>query len=773
MHALLRDVDVVIFGSEPAQRAGRVLADLGATVTRVAHHKHPDPLHQREATWLAWTTGSIVRRDGHDGCDASTIARTANIVIDSPHDIDTVVLDPDTAPHAHWIHITPFGMTGPRAHWRATDLGVMAASGNLFATGDPDRAPVRAVEPTSYAHVAGEVAFAAISALTASERQIVDVSIQECVTIANMGSAGRFFRSGARGQRSGARLGATREIWPTIDGFVSFGIRGGAARAKSMATIATLVHAANIDDRLPDGSRALEQDWSTWSQNTATAAEFKAMERAIGAYFASMTMQSLYDIAVETNLMLAPAVSPREVMASQQLAARGFLGEHAGAGLMPKTFFARRVTAPKVHVDRVALTQPTHQGIWAGTNIVEFGSGAAGPIATRYFVEHGATVLRIESAARPDFLRAMVVGPANPHGLEGSELYDALNCGKRHLTLNLKDPEGIALAKRLIFEWADAVAENYAPRAMAGFGLDYDTLANDDPSLVMISACLNGQTGPHRDYPGFGGQGSALSGWNWLTGWPDREPVGPFGTITDSLAPRYVAAALAAALVHKRATGEGSYIDISQVETGLYALSPWLIDFARSGTVAMRDGNRSQFAAPHGVFPCADEQGVGDRWIALACHTDEQWSQLSSTLELDASTRERFTTTADRLANVDELEQAISAATQLRNRAELATALQAVSVEAVPVADFCDAFNDPQLAHRGHYVAHEHPYMGDGRYERNGIRFGADTLAPDATPHGYWRAGPTLGQDNAWAIQTVLGLDADTFGDLIARGVIA
>ena len=144
-------------------------------------------------------------------------------------------------------------------------------------------------------------------------------------------------------------------------------------------------------------------------------------------------------------------------------------------------------------------------------------------------------MLRVESASRPDFLR---VGAY-------ADMFDALNCGKRSVTLNLKHPEGHALAKRLVVEWADAVAENFAPRAMRGLGLAYDDLVGDKPDLVMISACLNGQTGPHRDYPGFGGQGAALSGFNYLTGWPDREPIGPFGTITDSLAPRFVATALA------------------------------------------------------------------------------------------------------------------------------------------------------------------------------------------------------------------------------------
>ncbi len=174
----------------------------------------------------------------------------------------------------------------------------------------------------------------------------------------------------------------------------------------------------------------------------------------------------------------------------------------------------------------------------------------------RYFAEHGATVMRVESRSRPDFLRTYGMGPGNPCGLEGSDMFDALNVGKLSVTLNLKHPEGVALAKRLV-HWADAVAENFAPRAMRSFGLDYAAMSVEKPDLVMVSSCLQGQTGPHKDYPGFGGQGSALGGYNLLTGWPDREPVGPYGTITDSLAPRFVASALTAGLLYRRRTGQG------------------------------------------------------------------------------------------------------------------------------------------------------------------------------------------------------------------------
>lgn len=750
-------IRVLEFGGEPAARAGRALADLGAEVVRV-FPVHGDPLTTRPAALIAWTAGKSLLAEPKPAA-LSALARGAHVVIDEPHDPATVQLDPEVAPDTHWVRITPFGLTGPRAHWRASDLGVMAASGNLFATGDPDRPPVRPTEPASYAHVGGEAAYAAIAAIASGRRQIVDLSMQECVLVANMGAAGRYAREPFRGRRNGAKIGPTREVWPTRDGFVSFGLRGGKARVASMTLIAQLVSDAGIDEP------ALDQDWADWSQNTATAGELAAMERSIGAYFATRTSGELYEIACNTNLMLAPVNSPREVFASAQLAARGWFMRLGELDRVPRSFVTVHGAAPAgpAHTSQILDRPPAwpipptpapapapapHAGAWHGVNILEFGSGAAGPIATRYFAEHGATVLRVESPGRPDFLRAMAIAPKNPHGLEGAPMYDALNCGKRHITLNLKHPGAVALVKRLVVEWADAVAENYAPRAMSGFGLGYEQLRTAKPDLVMISACLNGQTGPHKDYPGFGGQGSALSGWNWVTGWPDLEPVGPYGTITDSLAPRYVAAALAAGLWYHRATGNGCYLDVAQVEAGLYSLSPWLLDYELDGTIGMRDGNAHPHAFVHGVYPCSDENGIDDRWVAIAAWTEEQLASLAASIGT---------------APTDET---IAAWTRTRTGNEVAEALQAISVEAVPVADFGDVFADPQLAHRDHFEHHDHPFMGLGAYERNGVRF-------SNAPTGYGSAGPTLGQDNDWVLSGLLGLDDNEIARLTQSGALA
>jgi crotonobetainyl-CoA:carnitine CoA-transferase CaiB-like acyl-CoA transferase len=332
--------------------------------------------------------------------------------------------------------------------------------------------------------------------------------------------------------------------------------------------------------------------------------------------------------------------------------------------------------------------------------------------------------------------------PNHPHGLEGAPLYDGLNVGKRNLTLNLKKPAAVELVRRLVVEWADAVAENFAPRAMKGFGLDYDTLVALRPALVMVSTCLNGQTGPHNDYPGFGGQGSALSGYNALTGWPDREPCGPYGTITDSLAPRYVAAALAAGLHYRRRTGRGVYLDVSQVESAVWSLAPWLLDYEIDGVIRLRDGNNDSRARLHGVFACADEDGVGDRWVAIACWNDDELARLRDITGPD-----------------------IESWTRARTRAEVATRLQASGIEAVPVQDFGDLNDDPQLAHREHFESHPHPLLGDTPYERNGFRLSCFSS-------GYDRAGPTLGQDNDWALGDVLRLSPAEIEALRSAGAV-
>ena len=291
--------------------------------------------------------------------------------------------------------------------------------------------------------------------------------------------------------------------------------------------------------------------------------------------------------------------------------------------------------------------------------------------------------------------------------------------------------------------WADLVLENFAPKAMRGFGLDYDSMVAVQPDLLMASACMNGQTGPHRNYPGFGSQGSALAGFTLLTGYPDREPVGPYATITDSLAPRFCATAMAAGLLYRRRTGKGLHIDLSQVEAGQYALSPWLLDYVVNGRCLERMGNRSPRTAPHGAFPCRGE----DRWIALATWSDEEWARLAGIIGFDDPS---LAWVDSRRERVDEVEAAVSAWTSRHSREEVRLLLQAEGIEAVPVQDWQDLLDDPQLVHRGHFERLDHPSLGECTYQHNGFRL-------SHAPACYSRPAPTLGQHTDEVLGEILG----------------
>jgi benzylsuccinate CoA-transferase BbsF subunit len=392
--------------------------------------------------------------------------------------------------------------------------------------------------------------------------------------------------------------------------------------------------------------------------------------------------------------------------------------------------------------------------IFDGLKVLELGAGAAGPVATKVLAEHGAHVVRVESARRPDFLRTLFLRQ-NDHGLDGSPMYVLLNPNKDSVSLDLKKPEAIELVKQLV-GWADVVCENFAPGVMARWRLDAESLRRDKPELIVASGCLFGQTGPQRTYPGFGGQGSAIAGFNHLTGWPDREPHGPWGTITDSLSPRYVAVSIAAALFHRRRTGQGSTIDLSQIESGVYSLSEMVVRWSAAGDSVTRAGNGSETLCPHGVYPCT---GV-DRWIAIAVEDDAQWTTMASLMDApDLAGASRF-------EQQEALDARIAAWTSEQDPHRLMQVLQDAGVPAGVVQNVRDLLDDPQLAQRGHWVPLRHDPLGEMLFERSGFRL-SDSAG------GLHRPGPNLGEHNRQVLGGILGLSDGEIDKLIADEIVA
>ena len=255
-----------------------------------------------------------------------------------------------------------------------------------------------------------------------------------------------------------------------------------------------------------------------------------------------------------------------------------------------------------------------------GVKIADFSWIGVGPITAKYFADHGATVVRVETEHPADRLR--LVGPFkdNVPGVNRCQFFASFNTSKMSLALNLKRPEGIEVAKRLM-RWADVCLDSFTAGTMAELGLGYEVARELNPSIVMASTCLLGQTGPAARLAGYGYHAAAICGFYEITGWDDRPPAGPFNAYTDTIAPRFLAATLMAALDHRRRTGEGQYIDQAQMESSLYFSRPRLLDHQLGGRVPRRAGNESPTAAPHDAYPCAGE----DEWCAIAVESDAQW----------------------------------------------------------------------------------------------------------------------------------------------------
>lgn len=255
----------------------------------------------------------------------------------------------------------------------------------------------------------------------------------------------------------------------------------------------------------------------------------------------------------------------------------------------------------------------------AGVKVADFTWVATGPLMTRTLADYGAEVVKIEGRSSPDSMR--VSGPFKDGvpGLEREGWFLIYNTNKMSVGLNLTNPKGTEVAKRFV-AWADIVAENFAGGVMEKMGLGYEELKKVKPDIIMISASMQGQTGPHARHRALGGQLAALSGFCHITGWPEGEPL-PIGVYTDYIVPHFSVPVLLAALLHRRRTGKGQYIDLSQYEAGLQFMAPVLLDYAVNHREANRMGNRSDHATLHGAYRCQGE----DSWCAISVFTEEEW----------------------------------------------------------------------------------------------------------------------------------------------------
>ena len=396
-----------------------------------------------------------------------------------------------------------------------------------------------------------------------------------------------------------------------------------------------------------------------------------------------------------------------------------------------------------------------------GIKIADFSWVGVGPITAKYLADHGATTVRVETTAPMDILR--IAGPFkdNVPGPDRTQFFGDFNTSKFGLTLDLKNPAGLGVAHRLI-AWADLYIESFTPGTVDGLGIGYEKARALNPSIIMASTCLMGQTGPAASFAGFGFHAGAIAGFYEVTGWPDLPPDGPWVAYTDTIAPRFLAAAIMAALDHRRRTSQGQYIDGSQLEMSLHFLAPQTIDFRVSGRTVSRDGNRSTTAAPHGAYPCQGD----DQWCVIPIENDEQWRALRRAIgDPDWGQDNRFQTAQGRLAHQDEIDRNLAQWTSSRSPQEVMDLLQSHGIPAGAVQRSSDLLQDPQLAHRGFFRNMDHPEMGNIPYTGHQFRIAG-------YPSGPRFPAPVMGQHNELVLREVLGMSDDEVAEAIIGGAL-
>ena len=395
-----------------------------------------------------------------------------------------------------------------------------------------------------------------------------------------------------------------------------------------------------------------------------------------------------------------------------------------------------------------------------GMRIIDLSMFMSGPLATLCLSDAGADVIKVESLQRVDGWRAAGAGGEGAFW-ERSMAFNWVNRNKRDITLDLTDARGVALLKRLVAD-ADAVVENYSPRVMGNFGLDYESLREVNPNIVLLSMPGFGLTGAWRDYVAFANTTEEMAAIPQITGYAGDRPIFTGTTGGDPLAGLMGGVALLAALQRKRRTGQGGHIDLSQTEAVTSYVGDVFTGYAISGEEPGLHGNFDPTMAPHGTYLCRDE-----RWIAIAARDDADFRAIGRLMGRDDWARAdgRLGSVEARLSALAELDAALAAWTRDQDAFELMSRLQEGRVPAAVVTTGKDLLEDPHLKAREFFVRQERAEVGSKRYPGSPYRF------RDAEPPAN-QASPTLGQHNGEVLGGLLGLSDEELSALETDDVI-
>jgi crotonobetainyl-CoA:carnitine CoA-transferase CaiB-like acyl-CoA transferase len=738
-----------------------------------------------------------------------------------------------SAPGLIFARVTPFGDTGPWAGYRGSDLVHLALGGQMSNCGyDPqpngayDTPPIAPQVWQAY-YVAGEqVVMGILAALyhrgKTGRGQFVSCAVHEAVAknteIDLMSWVMRRAPLLRQTCRHAAEVVSTvPNIHQTKDGrWFTAMVLGPADRPKVVAFVKRqgMEVPAELADTADEGGRSIPGTAATDEQDTRLLEVIQRLAR-------KFTWDNFpWQEAQEAGLFCAPLRKPEENVADPHWQRRGTYAEveHPEHGrsytyvaskwISTETSWETGRRAPLLGEDDAAVAprEDQEQGNPASERtpatvrtgplsakqgkpfalddirILDFSWFLASAGGTRFLAAMGAQCIKVEWAAHPD-TRMGAMAPVGGRaareqataplpGVGDSDMggqFNNKNAGKLGISLNVRHPEGLAIARRLV-GLSDVVAEGFSPGVMDRWGLGFDQLRELKPDIIYAQQTGMGTRGTYGRFRAVGPIAAALAGSSEMSGLP--EPAMPAGwgySYLDWIGAYSFASAILGALLYRQRTGKGQWIDASQTEAGLFLGGMAVLDWSANGRTSARTGNRSPYkpAAPHGAYPCAGT----DRWVAIACFTDDEFAALTQVAgRPEWAADPRFSSLAARLANQDALDAQLAAWTGGLDRYQVMARLQAAGVAAgvcQTAQDRCES--DPQLAHLEWLTEVTGTKIGRWPVAEVPVRL-ADTPAyiggqPD-------RGAPIYGEDNEYVYGELLGMSTSQIARLAEEHVI-
>ncbi len=756
-----------------AALCARILADLGADVVRVERGM-PASDSLAHSYRNANKHGVALDLDSPSGRDRlEALLAEADVLVENvdPAARQAWELQPEAVGQRHpqlaHVALADLGLTGPRSSWQLEALPAVAASGTLFASGFPDLPPCNA--PGYLAHDCASVygAIAAVAAVLDAERQgqpwgqAVDISVQEAalagtnpwsIALHSYTKINPLLSPEGKRNAEGAYW-----VLPAADGWVR-------------AVIGT--------PRQWDGFVALMRSPEAFEDDVWKSMLFRLQNADVVRLLAEerltdRTRAELFDEALGLGTTVGVLQTLRAFVAHPQTKARSFFADSGFPGLEGLPFASHPVNLSRTpsSIRRPAGTaadagfgprrRPAGGPVGTpggqlldGLRVVEFGVAAIAPELSGVLSELGADVVKVESVAHLDVLRA---AGASVGSFNRSMTFNAECRGRRSVLLDLSTERGRELAFELC-AGADVIAENYRGGVLEGLGLGYDAIRARNPRVIYASSQGYGDTGPFGSMPAYGPLNSGFSGVHLLWNHPAAPyPCGTSLNHPDHIGGKLLAVAVLAALREREASGEGQRLEMAQTEVSAYLVGELYLQAARDGADPPALGNAHPGAAPHGVYPAAGE----DSWIAIAVMTDDEWQRACTAIGWDSA---ELPTVASRLAAGQELDERIAAWTRSHTSVEAAELLQSQGVSAMPVMGPVDQHADPHLGERDFIVHLEHPEVGEETHVGNPIRFSRTVQRTAAS-------APCLGAHTEEVLTSLLGLSPQDVAELTRQGV--